>query len=170
MPPGPAKDDLQWNTNVEQADAEIAAGHAAAVLKSLDALQQQSAARRSAEQVRLEQTRGLAFFALKDWEKAAAAFERAIAVNQGRAASYKSFRDRMAELQLASSSYRDLTQIDLQQRHNPEKALRVWHSYLGDTWSAAEADAPESTAHLRRASRRYRGVVNARRTALHFVS
>jgi len=128
-------DNLRWEALLRQAEAQAAASPADA-LRNLRGLEENTAHRTLAQQMRLWQARGLALVAASDVPGAAAAFQKGIALNRQEAASVRSWVDRMPVLDLAAPSYRGLTQIQLQTISDPAAALETWRLYRGEAGCA----------------------------------
>jgi len=129
MPPGATRDDLEWNVELDRAEAEIASGRIRGALQRLVRLEKGAGARRIREQMRLNEMRGRALLAQKDSKGAAEAFAQAIACNRQRIASNGGYTDRLAELEMAGPSYRALTELLLGEQSGARASLRLWHEY-----------------------------------------
>jgi CHAT domain-containing protein len=129
LPAGPTRDDLEWNLELDKADADIASKRPAEALGRLRRLEESASARRIREQIHLEETRGRALWAQNDGREATRAFERAIECNRRRIASVRAYTDRLAEIEMARASYRTLTEIRSGERSEARAALRLWHEY-----------------------------------------
>ena len=149
MTPGPAVDNLTWNALLGRAEAAVAAGHAGTAMSDLERLAAEVGSRSSLEQVRVEQALGLALAAAGDWHRAAGAFEKAIDWNLKKAASLRSYADRIPVLESAAASYRNLTQIRLREQHDPEGALQTWLLYQGISNSPGDAAVAASEGAAR---------------------
>jgi tetratricopeptide (TPR) repeat protein len=128
-------DNLRWEARLRNAEAQAAASPTEA-LRNLQGLEQKRSHRTLAQQMRLWQARGLALFANSDLPGAAAAFQKAISLNQLEAGKIRSWVERIPVLDLAAASYRGLAQIQLQTLADPGAALKTWQGYRSETGDA----------------------------------
>jgi CHAT domain-containing protein len=117
LPPGPEINMRLWFGRLRRAESEIDSGRAAQALPLLDALAATSGVRREADQISLDQDRGLAYYALSNWPAAASGFQQAIARNEKAPSPSPAALD----------SYRGLTQIQLIRNQAPA-AFATWQA------------------------------------------
>jgi CHAT domain-containing protein/Flp pilus assembly protein TadD len=141
---GPTRENLEWNLQLERGEAEIAAGHSAAAIQRIDGLTRDATARRITEQMRMHQARGLALARTGDSHRAAEAFAAAIELNRRRLESLRSYADRLAEIEMASASYRGLAEILSGQDDGCARSREVWQRYR-DQKGAAPVRGPVIT-------------------------
>ena len=127
--PGPTRDDLQWNLELDLAEVDIASGNPALALGRLVRLEKGAPPRRVREQMRLNEMRGRALLAQNDLASAAEAFGQAVECNRQRIASVSAYTDRLAELEMTRTSFRALTEIRSGEHFGALAALRLWHQY-----------------------------------------
>ena len=120
---------MRWEIALRRIEADIATKTAKDPLSELNRLGIDAKQRETKQQVDLEQTRGLALLDRGDVGGAAAAFGRAIEMNQVRVESARSWTARIPLIESAAPSYRNLTQIQLVQEGNASKALITWSGF-----------------------------------------
>jgi len=139
---GPVADNLRWDAELQRVEARIAAGHATEVTPAIDQLAAHSQGRAAEYLVRIDQARGLSLAASGQWQMAANAFGRAVALNGREAQTFPSWVDRMPVLETAAPSYRNLTQIRLLRDHNPGEALAIWNQLRPGSAAITFAELP----------------------------
>lgn len=133
---GLTRGNLEWNLQLDRGEAELAAGHAAVAIEWIDRLARDATARRITEQMRLHQARGLALARTGDARHVAEAFEAAIELNRHRLKSLRSYADRLAEIEMASPSYRGLAEILSGGVDGCAHSREVWQRYRDQQGSA----------------------------------
>src|SRR5579875_2348545 len=124
---------LRSDALLRDAEAWVAAKDFQRALRDVASLNSLAAPLALADQTRLLQARGLAFAGLSKLQQAKRDLRAAVALNQKRALQVSSWLRRMPILDATASSYRMLTQIELDDDRDPATALNTWRSYRPDS-------------------------------------
>lgn len=135
--PGPARDDLEWTARMDRTQLDVAAGNGAKASAELQNLVTHSGTQGAVEQMRVQEALGLALLSQGDSQRAQEALEKAIEWNQRDAASLAATADRVAVLEKASKSYRNLALLQAQKRQIRE-GFRTWLLYRGEASENSE--------------------------------
>ena len=120
--------ELRWDTALWRVEAEIAAQTPKDPTPELQRLDAEAADKRPADRVELAETMGTVLRARGDESGAAAAFRAAVNINQKLAESEKSWVHRQPIVEMAASSYRNLTEIEFRAGETGE-ALKIWQEF-----------------------------------------
>jgi tetratricopeptide (TPR) repeat protein len=119
---------LRWETELRRVESEIATQTAKEPVPKLQRLNAEAADKSPADRLELEEALGTVLRARGDESGAAAAFQAAVNLDQKLAESEKSWVHRQPIVEMAASSYRNLTEIEFNAGESGE-ALKIWQEF-----------------------------------------
>ena len=124
LPPGTTVTNQILAGRLRRAEAEAAGSAPASAIANLDALSPKFSTVEA--QMRLQQARGIALVSLGDPRGADACFRNAIQLADKQAGTFTQSLSRVAAMEMATESRRNLVQLALRDSHDPAMAFQLW--------------------------------------------